>query len=1025
MNFSSYLSRFRLVLAACLLLAGLTAHTQFSGSPFKCKTYTTRQGLAHDFTIKCRMDSKGFLWVITQNGLSRFDGYQFRNFQHILNDSTSLPFNELSDIAIDDQDRIWLVSQKGLCFYNPRNMVFTTVARKAISICYDRNSQKIWMANTDGLQFVQLSDLTIHKIAWKTSFPNTPQYLNIDSKGRLWISISRGGYYWYDTKSGDEKNIVSEDWTRNVLEDNNNQIWICTWSNGFQKFNEAKQSAADEIYRLPRVTGSDLIYQDATQSIPLTGPDIIWVAMHTSGVALFDKKQNKFTDWIQYDPAAKSGIASDFNSSIYTDPNGIIWICSWKGLTKINKKEQQFQSAELKMLQSYDYNLLTSVIDDPYNPRFMWVGVNGGGLCYYDKTKGEPVQWFYHNEPGADNQKNYPWRWLIPGVTDLKNRIWYPTYGGLLLADRGKVTTVPVNYGSPDIYPRKTILSDDGNILICAGSGLIHFNTENRQYQYYPVNEPSVKRVYDIIRQDADHFVCATDMGLFFYNPATHVFKPIRITATNKASGEFVSFNNLIMAGRFCMAGSPSGLLQIDLSAGTSEIIGQAEEIFKLEPNTMIADQQGNCWIYTLHALYRYNPVKKEFRRFTSSDGLYDNSSDPVMMFRYKDDIYIGHRMAYTRFDPSQVDVNNNLVKPQITGISVNNQELKLATEEFSKQPLQLSYTANNFRISFAGIDYTNSEKITFAHKLEGFDRDWVQDGTNRFVSYANLKGGHYVFKLKACNSSGIWNEKETVLRIYITPPFWQRWWFWPGIAILFIAGVTWIARKRIERVKEKEKQKTAVNKMMAELETKLLRSQMNPHFIFNSLNSIQKYIWENKEEDAAEYLAKFAKLMRAILENSRMELISLKDEINTMKLYVELEHRRSNGQFDYLIQLDDNLSPETTGIPPLLMQPFIENAIWHGLNKKGSKGHLRIAVEKQGNHLICSIDDDGVGRSPQPDSGIREKKSLGIDITQQRINRLAETTGQETELTITDKKENGIPSGTLVTILIPLQKIQ
>lgn len=224
------------------------------------------------------------------------------------------------------------------------------------------------------------------------------------------------------------------------------------------------------------------------------------------------------------------------------------------------------------------------------------------------------------------------------------------------------------------------------------------------------------------------------------------------------------------------------------------------------------------------------------------------------------------------------------------------------------------------------------------------------------------------------------------------------------------------------EDIRRKKEELNRINEQMAQLELASLRSQMNPHFIFNSLNSVQKYIWENKEEDAAEYLAKFAKLMRAILENSRKELVPLKEEIEILKIYIELEHRRSNGQFDYSIRTDETLSQDCTMVPPMLMQPFIENAIWHGLNKKLSKGNLFISIEKKEGSLVCIIDDDGVGRQPGNTATGTGKKSLGIDITQQRIARLMQATKLEAGIVIHDKKENGLPAGTTVIITLPIQ---
>ena len=208
----------------------------------------------------------------------------------------------------------------------------------------------------------------------------------------------------------------------------------------------------------------------------------------------------------------------------------------------------------------------------------------------------------------------------------------------------------------------------------------------------------------------------------------------------------------------------------------------------------------------------------------------------------------------------------------------------------------------------------------------------------------------------------------------------------------------------------------------MAELENKMLRSQMNPHFIFNSLNSIQKYIWENKEEEAAEYLASFAKLMRAILENSRKEYVLLQEEMKVMKLYVELEHRRSNGGFDYNLKAAESLLQQQALIPPLIMQPFIENAIWHGLNKKEGKGNLLVQVFEKDNQLICVIDDDGAGIQLTEATESKENKSLGIEITRQRIQKLIESTGANASIVVLDKKQENMGEGTLVTITLPLK---
>ena len=1020
----SSFTMFKLLLSITLSLSCLSLAAQFnSDNNFKFKTYTTADGLAHNFTLKCRMDSKGFLWVITQNGLSRFDGVHFTNYQHQSGDSSSLPFNELSDIAIDGQDRIWLAYNRGLCYYDQGAHRFITIKENAFSICYDSTGNKIWYNTINGLFAINLKTMQKENSLLATKYSNKPAYMSIDSKRKLWISIEREGYYIYDLNKNIYQYINNQCWPRNIYEDNEGEHWISTWGTGLQLFDNATGLNKGNIYHLPMLENSDMIYQDVTQSLPLTGKDNIWVLMHTSGLALYNKPTHQFIQWWQYDPSAKSGIATDFNSSLYTDKNGIVWICTWKGLTKVNPQEQQFQSSELKFLQTSDYNLLTSIFDDPYDSTKLWLSAEGCGIGLYDKKNQKIVQWYFKNTNHNSYALNYNWKWTLNGIMDKRKVLWFSTYGGFIKVDHGKVDTVRVEYEHGPTYAFNTNLFSDGGIWMSTSFGLIRFDPFTEQYKYI-VNtsvHPEHYKFYALEELDAANLMAATNKGLIKVDKATGNCFPIRVSQTDTAKKEWVVFYALQKIRHKVYAASPTGLMEVDLNTLQTRILGKEQEIFKLQPYSLKKDAGDNLWIYTLHGLFKYRPEKEEFNKFSSADGIYDNSSDPVQLFDYHNDFYIGYRMAFTRFDPTKVNVNHTIAQPFITDVFVNHSLLKLDPDFYQLQTLVLPDTSNNIRFDFTAIDYTNSEKITFSYMLEGFDADWISAGTIRTVNYANLRGGHYVFKLKACNSSGIRNEQPIIFQFDITPRLWQRWWFWPLILLLFSTLVIWIAKKRIDRIRKKEAQETADNKARAELEIKFLRSQMNPHFIFNSLNSVQKYIWENKEEDAAEYLASFAKLMRAILENSQKETVTLKKEMEIMKLYIELEHRRSNGHFDYTIRMDETLDLDKVQIPPLLLQPFIENAIWHGLNKKESKGNLLISIEQNKENLVCIIEDDGVGRSFKQEGKVLDKKSLGIEITKQRIHQLMHDRYSENSLMVEDKIESGIPSGTKVIITIPI----
>ena len=1002
---------------------------------FKFKNYTTQNGLSHNYTRKCLKDSKGFLWIITQNGLNRFDGVTFTTFLNEINDSTSLPANDLLDMAIDKNDNIWLAYGKGICCYNQKTHSFikpkTTLNIHAQSLAYDESTNTIWYNTANGLFKINAHTLLVEKSSLQTTYPNFETMMYIDSKHRLWIGIERFGFYVYNIQQHTFQYFDKQIWPRRFYEDDEHNVWIASWGSNIIKFDSTNNPKP--FWQQQTITQEKNIYAGVTQSKQLTGSNILWTTSLGSGIVLYDKKLQKPVQEIRYDASVKSGLLSDFSANIYCDNEGIIWVCSWRGLSKINKQEQQFQSTELSFLKWDHYNLISGIADDPYNASLCWITVEGSGVAKYDKINQKVIQWYHHNFEKTDEDKNYRWRWTKALYKGSNNVFWITTDHGLIKINNQKIDTIPINFkgNAVFIFTGKMVLKNN-NWWIFSKQGLIQFNTTNNQYQFYNdsigvAGNEKIKRINDGCFINDNEILCATSVGIFIFNIATKQFAETSVIIDKKVYGtkKFLvveKINNSVFIG------GEDGLIEYNITTKTFTAKGLQLEISKLSFNTLKKDANNKLWIYSPHSLLRYDPEKDAFKKFTTADGIYDNSLDPVQLFDYNNDFYIGYRMACTRFNPLQVDVNNNKPKPFITELKINNQLQKLAVDDYKNITLNLRYTQNNISFDFTAIDYTSSEKITFAHQLEGIDNDWILDGTKRTVAYSNLAGGHYKFKVKSCNSSGLWNDEEATMMLYIQPPFWQTWWFKTGVVLLFVFGVMYFAFSRIRKIRKEEKDKTAVNKMMAEMEMKALRSQMNPHFIFNSLNSIQKYIWANKQEDASEYLTKFARLMRIILSNSMHKLVSLEDEVISLQLYVELEHRRCNNKFDYTINIEKNIELTEILVPPMLLQPYIENAIWHGLLQKEGRGILQINVAKPNEKiLICTIEDSGIGRKKAAELKSRKGHtpiSYGMAITEQRLT-MTEVDGRVGNITIEDLYDNEVASGTKIIIEIPIESFK
>ena len=264
-----------------------------------------------------------------------------------------------------------------------------------------------------------------------------------------------------------------------------------------------------------------------------------------------------------------------------------------------------------------------------------------------------------------------------------------------------------------------------------------------------------------------------------------------------------------------------------------------------------------------------------------------------------------------------------------------------------------LGYNQNTFSFEFAGIHYSNPSENSHLFMLEGHEDTWRNAGTEHSAHYFNLPPGNYMFKLKAISSDGMYAIRS--LPVTIVPAWWNTLWFriTAGLVLaLILFGIIrwWMNQKfrlRLER-SEKEKQLANLKRKTTELEMQALRAQMNPHFIFNSLNSINRFILQNNKAQASEYLTKFSRLIRLILQNSQAALIPLESELESLQLYLELESLRFDHHFAFNIKVDHDLDISSIKVPPLIIQPYAENAIWHGLMHKEEKGHLEIELFQQ-----------------------------------------------------------------------------
>jgi len=304
-----------------------------------------------------------------------------------------------------------------------------------------------------------------------------------------------------------------------------------------------------------------------------------------------------------------------------------------------------------------------------------------------------------------------------------------------------------------------------------------------------------------------------------------------------------------------------------------------------------------------------------------------------------------------------------------------------------------------------------------FYSKLEGFDNDWKTLNRNQgSVSFTNVPSGTYTFKMRAGDAYGNLSEKETRLSIIVLTPWYRKWWFISGLALLVLSTILYLWRRRLVALN--------LSYQNVELNQKLLRVQMNPHFIFNSLTAIQNYIYEHKGREAGAFLSSFARLIRLILDNSRHEFISLEKEIETLNLYMQLQSLRFNNGFDFQILVDPEIIPEVTWVPPMLAQPFLENAIEHGISKVSRRGRIILRYIQLPHSIQFEITDNGIGLTEsdlQHKAKPMQHESISINLCRERLELLHKRNRTRINFSISEVVENNQVLGTKVVFDIPV----
>ena len=461
-----------------------------------------------------------------------------------------------------------------------------------------------------------------------------------------------------------------------------------------------------------------------------------------------------------------------------------------------------------------------------------------------------------------------------------------------------------------------------------------------------------------------------------------------------------------------------------------------------LAVNSIHLDKMGFLWLASPRGLYRYHPEKESVWPFKEADGLQGPNFNFKAVLSHSDGrLFLGGTNGLNVFVPEEIKPSVPLPQPSISAVYINgtDEHLDQYNRGEFKNPqlitdLHLPFRDNHLKLHLSSMEYSDPKSCRFKYRLLGRKRDtsWIDHGNSTVLDFPNLSSGKFRLQFNATNSDGVWAVQPRSLNIQVDPPWYLSTWFLilSGCSLL-ICGFL-IARRENRREREKEElrrkeaeareQEEAARRLAAETETAVLRLQMDPHFIYNALNGVDDMIRQGKNEKASEYLYRISHLLRQILEQSEELSISLLEEKELLHLYLSAEQIRLGDRLRYEFLVQDGLDAEVEQIPTMILQPFVENAIWHGIAPKPQGGLVTVTFSQEHGVLRVEITDNGVGRSRAPKHLKKKYESKAISITQRRFDLIKETTGQSSSgfeiIDLFDPK--GAPTGTRVLFTFP-----
>ncbi len=945
--------------------------------------FTTADGLPSSEVYHVYQDSKGYIWFATDNGVSRYNGYEFENFD--TNDG--LATNSTSEIYEDYRGRVWFIGMNLKLSYYTKNEIVKFKYNTKLTSLFNRG-----------------------EVPLKSSF-------YIDSLNNIYISVIKHGIYKID-REGQIKKIHELNHKIEFYTQFRNNV-ISAWN--FKPKENIKIEVFNDNHSIELTKKTNELTLSSNHVFAIFKNNNTLIITIGKGIYELDgttiKLIKRTENYIQY---------------FHQEKDGDIWICYRNGgaevfmdKNSINKNPHLF----------FKHHNVSSVLKDKrsgiwftttdngvyYLPsktirRYNWDNVSSISNCnnlIYLSYKSHIVS---ELSLGSNSFKvhtfpneiiNYVLHDTLKHITYLGSPSWF-----YLLNDKDRVQVVKNNHHKIDYvnightyFNVHSMLVDSNYLWIIGGTGF--FKLQNNQVLFDSrLDKNFMMRVNAICKIDSSIYL-GTEKGLWKFQN----YKLNSFSNTNELLGKRVldikrKNNSLIIATK------GAGILIKNGSA-----IKQITKANGLNNNTI------NCLLIEDSVLWSgsVNGLNKTILNDKKGNLVFENTTSIPELSEFEirqmilidNKLYLATNKGLIEFTKDSISQFMNEVPLYITTIKTNDKQKPIT------QNLIFAHDENNLQINYEALYYKRPNALKYRYKLIGLDKDWVYT-KERHARYYYLAPGSYKFIVEVQDESRSWKRNHAKICFKITPSIYQTSSFKIAIILLTITMLSLYIKAR----QKSNKYKLILKQNVYNYMNQAMKAQIHPHFIFNTLNSINKYILLNNKREASMYLTKFSKLIRKVLEHSRTESISLAEELYALELYLSIESIRLKDKFTYSINVAENLNPLAVKLPSLLLQPFVENSIWHGIQSLDKKGVIKVKISQKESNLEAEIIDNGIGRAKAIEimqSKQSSNKSVGIKITYKRLELLAKKLNRQAKIEYTDLYSKGKSIGTKVKISLPL----